>query len=854
MLWDTDFKLSAKDPSTSFGMNPGGGLLQTDKYFKHKLQMKKTIHIILTAVIALMAMSCMKDGETLIASLDGTGTQIGTADSDIVLTSENSSALALTIWWDRLGNATLSNPNAQMTDDVVVYAIQFSLSEDFGTYSEQSVSRDASNIQFTVGTLNNILYNLNAEGEVATSLYIRMCTSLGTNTDNATYGNTISITVTPYTVDMSKVRLVGVNSAWGQEVSIPVSSDNGNVYSGFAHIPAGWWNFFFVEGNGTIYGTYTDSDSNPFPLEQKTDMSTWNAWFPAPSGSYYVTLNTTGLWWECTSVSSMTLTPSGADALQMTYSSTNEAWYLVFTTTSDNQSIQVDYTGTIYNRSYGQNSEQGTSAAIAASGAGTSGIISSASSGTTTGITAGAAGTYTLIIRTSQMTWELHEGEVDINTGEVINWPEDPDYTAATSDNLYIYGLGSDGTPSASAGTLAQTGETGVYAGFFYMTSGYTFKLGDNETPASATVTYGATPSDTEGANSRLFCGSTMRSIQWTGSAAYVYITVNTNERSWSSTEVSSVIISGNFNGWSTTDNPMTFNSTDKTWSANITPGSWGDNGIQFLINGEWEHSYAPAAGGSLTSSLTTLIPDVEITAGTTYTVTIDLGAMTWKIEEYVSTGDNDEFMYVFYSWNTADGNYWPQELASTLRSENMDGQYRGYFSTPQTWSESIDACYYNFTFSTSSDATSGTRYGASAQDSHTLAEISSPVDGDAVWAAWPAAYGLTRLTVNMNDMTWSEETLPICVTGTFNNWSLDANPMQFDLDTRTWKATCEIGLIEDGVQIVLGSDWEYVYGGTDGTLYLSGTNIIPDGTGTYVITVDLRNASDLTYTLARQE
>ena len=816
--------------------------------------MKKTIHIILTAVISFLAMSCMKDGETLIASLEGDGTQIGTADSDIVLTSENSSALALTIWWDRLGNATLSNPNAQMTDDVVVYAIQFSLSEDFSTYSEQSVSSDATNIQFTVGTLNNILYNLNAEGEVATTVYIRMCTSLGTNTNTATYGNTITITVTPYTVDMSKVRLVGVNSAWGEEVSIPVNSDDENIYSGFAHIPSGWWNFFFVEGNGTIYGTYTDSSDNPFPLEQKTDMSSWNAWFPNPSGCYYVTLNTTGLWWECTSVSSMTLTPSGADELSMTYSSTNEAWYLVFTTTSDNQTIQVDYTGTVYNRSYGQNSEQSASASIVA-GAGTSGTISSAASGTATGITAGTAGTYTLIIRTSKMTWELHEGEVDINTGEVINWPSDPDYTAATSDNLYIYDLGSDGTPSAAAGTLAQTSETGVYAGFFYMTSGYTFKLGDNETPASATVTYGATPSDTEGANNRLFCGSSMRSIQWTGSASYVYITVNTNERSWSYTEVTSVMISGNFNNWSTRENPMTFSSTDKTWSANITPGaSWGTDGIQFLINGDWSHSYAPAAGGVLNSSSTALIPDVAITAGATYTVTIDLGAMTWKIEEYVSSGDDDEFLYVFYSWNTADGDYWPQEVASVLRSENKDGQYRGYFSTPETWSDSIDACYYNFTFGTSSDPTSGTRYGVSAQDSHALAEISSPVDGDAVWAAWPETYGLTRLTVNMNDMTWSEEALPICVTGTFNSWSLDADPMQFDLDSRTWKATCDITSIGDGIQIVLGNDWEYVYGGTGGTLYLNGTNIIPDGTGTYVITADLRDASDLAYTMTRQD
>ena len=815
--------------------------------------MKKTIHIILTAVISFLAMSCMKDGETLIASLEGDGTQIGTADSDIVLTSENSSALALTIWWDRLGNATLSNPNAQMTDDVVVYAIQFSLSEDFSTYSEQSVSSDATNIQFTVGTLNNILYNLNAEGEVATTVYIRMCTSLGTNTDTATYGNTITITVTPYTVDMSKVRLVGVNSAWGEEVSIPVSSDDENVYSGFTHIPSGWWNFFFVEGNGTIYGSHTDSSDNPFPLEQKTDMSSWNAWFPNPSGCYYVTLNTTGLWWECTSVSSMTLTPSGADELSMTYSSTNEAWYLVFTTTSDNQTIQVDYTGTVYNRSYGQNSEQNASASIVA-GAGTSGTISSAASGTATGITAGTAGTYTLIIRTSEMTWELHEGEVDIDTGEVINWPSDPDYTAATSDNLYIYDLGSDGTPSAAAGILAKTGESGVYAGFFYMTSGYSFKLGDNETPASATVTYGATPSDTEGANNRLFCGSSMRSIQWTGSASYVYITVNTNERSWSYTEVTSVMISGNFNNWSISENPMTFSSTDKTWSANITPGaSWGTDGIQFLINGKWSHSYAPASGGVLNSSSTALIPDVEITAGATYTVTIDLGAMTWKIEEYVASA-YPQTLYAIYVWNNT---CWPVADASILQSTES-GKYIGFISTGTSWDDEYSHwlfCNKSFNDITPGTVTDETIYGNTTDGEllvKSMYNSDTSTGGDGIWACWPGSLGLTLLNIDLTAMTFSKTFLGANIYATINGTDVQ---MSFDTSTLTWTCSTEIEA-SCTVTFKLDSAGNYTYGSTDGalsgTLTSGGSAITVEAAGTYTISVDLRNYSNLTYSIAQ--
>lgn len=94
----------------------------------------KTLKYIFLALTSILAVSCMKDGETLIATLDGDGTQIGSVDTEIVLSEDNLTDLALTIYWDELGNASLSNPDAQMTDDVVVNAIQFSTSEDFGTF------------------------------------------------------------------------------------------------------------------------------------------------------------------------------------------------------------------------------------------------------------------------------------------------------------------------------------------------------------------------------------------------------------------------------------------------------------------------------------------------------------------------------------------------------------------------------------------------------------------------------------------------------------------------------------------------------------------------------------------------
>ena len=92
--------------------------------------MKRTIYAIMAA-ISIMAVSCSKDGETLIATVTGDGTQIGSINDNIVLDIDHPASLALTIWWDELGNASLSNPDAQFADNFVVNAIQFSATEDF---------------------------------------------------------------------------------------------------------------------------------------------------------------------------------------------------------------------------------------------------------------------------------------------------------------------------------------------------------------------------------------------------------------------------------------------------------------------------------------------------------------------------------------------------------------------------------------------------------------------------------------------------------------------------------------------------------------------------------------------------
>ena len=789
-----------------------------------------------------LSVSCMKDGEMLTATLEGDGTRIGTADSEIVLDINEPSALALTIWWDRLGNASLSNPDAQVPSDMIINAVQFSTDGDFSTYVEETVDNSASSVQFTAAELNTIMTELGLEGGVAATVYIRMSTSLGTNTEPV-YGESIEITVTPYFVDMSFIRLAGVGSGafTGVERMLSATVEDGGEYAGFADIPAGWWNFFFIEGTGNIWGALTDG-ANQFYLERKNDISSWNCWFPEPSGCYYITMSTATGEWTAVSVSEVLMSIGGAEPVQMEYSAAHTAYTAVLTTSTDNVSVQADLSGILYNTSLGQDSAESASMSLTGSSDGT---LAAGEAGAVTGINTGAAGTYTLILRLADMTWELAEGEVDIDAGgEQTEWPDDPDYSAATSEWLYIYGL-SDGTPSSVEGRLARTSD-GVYEGFFYMTSWFNFKFGDNEDPSAARI-YGSAPSSEEGALERLYCGRDMYNIWWdSDQAAYTYLTVNTNDRSWSYTTVTSISIAGDFNGYSLTSDVMTFDPASETWSAVITPGSWGQYGIQFVLNEEWGFCYAPAEDGTLFRSGNAAMPSTAVEPGVEYEVTIDLNdpaAMTWSIEPYNDSPapEFSRYLYVFYTWPSE--GYWQERLASTLYSAGADGVYRGFFTTGNSWStpEGYASPYVNYTFSTSPDTNSGIKYGVT--DNTSLVENGGS-------NGWVENLGIQELVADLVNMTVSHT--HIGQASVVNTVTGVSTPMAFD-DTAdyVWKATCTFAE-GDTFNIVLG-DNVYTFGGSEGALSSGNGPIAVPEAGTYLVTADLGDFSSLKYTLTRQ-
>lgn len=797
------------------------------------------------AMLLVFSASCMKDGEMLIAELENGEVNVSSADNDIVLTKDNTSKLVLTVYWTESGDVTLSNPDAQIPSSAMETSLQFSSTENFTDFYEVSVTASRMSAQFTGSQLNVILSRLGYEGGVKAPLYIRMKTLLGSNAEPF-YGNPLVMDVTPFKIDMSVVNIVNTDKVT-VTASLPALSDD--VYAGFANISAAWYNFYFVEGDGTVWGNDGVTGS---PFMVSSDENTmWNCWFPDAKGCFYITLDKAGLEWTALNVPSLTLTAGDVTA-EMQYYGSKNMWRGVFTPSSSNVTVAAAGTGAYYCIATGDSSSEEKAVTFNAAA---DGSLELADGNASSQIVAAEAMTYTLFLHLDTMTWELLEGDVEAGDDDNSQWPEDPDYVAAASPYLYLYNL-VDGEPDSVAGKLKMTDEG--YKGFFHMGAWYNFKFGDSEDPASAKI-YGSAPTSDEGALYRLFCGSSMWNIWFDSETSYTYLTVDMGSRSWGYEIIETIEIVGDFNGWTLGSNLMAYDSKTRTWSAEIEPESWGDYGIKFLVNSQsgesenWNWAYSDNDGdGLLEASTAEFMPAVE--PGQKYRITIDLNdpdAMTCRIVPASDEGEGGddskpEKLYAYWTWSGS-GNWVSDELAGTL--ERTDDGYYGYISACG------DGLYRNITLLEEfTEAGNASNIGAIGESNGSLGVC----DNTSIWPIWLET-GLARIEVDADITALTKTYLIPCVEGAFNGWSLNANRMVFDEVNHVWQATCHIDEPQSDIQIVLSTDgvndWSYEYGdtGADGRLDLKGTKISVSEAGTYLFEADFSDASNLTYTITKQ-
>ena len=118
----------------------------------------------------------------------------------------------------------------------------------------------------------------------------------------------------------------------------------------------------------------------------------------------------------------------------------------------------------------------------------------------------------------------------------------------------------------------------------------------------------------------------------WFDEGGYFLLKANTNNMTWSKTAVTSFCVTGEFNSWSLTANPMTYDATNKVWTAvcNISTVLYG---IQIIGNQNWDFKYGDT---NATGALTLSGANIVVNTPGTYTVTMDLsnpGKYTYSIK-----------------------------------------------------------------------------------------------------------------------------------------------------------------------------------------------------------------------------
>lgn len=183
---------------------------------------------------------------------------------------------------------------------------------------------------------------------------------------------------------------------------------------------------------------------------------------------------------------------------------------------------------------------------------------------------------------------------------------------------LYMPGNTSGGWTEFTTKICSRNND-GKYEGYVQATIWDNFKFTTQESFATGT-TYGSVPNS-------LYSLSDNASTQWNiwfDAGGYFLVKADLNNMTWSKTVVTSFCVTGDFNGWSLTANPMTFDAANKVWTATCDLSNIG-YGIQIIGNGDWTYKFGNSDGSKNSGELTIGGANIMPTLTGSRTVTMDL-------------------------------------------------------------------------------------------------------------------------------------------------------------------------------------------------------------------------------------
>lgn len=524
----------------------------------------KSIYSIFALFAVLLLASCAKDEDKLYLKSADSNQLLASTDA-VVLTEATSKLYALSLAWTDQ-TLQISHPQYKPTTDVTT-KVQVSLSEDFsGTVLESAVNGLSQS--YTVSALNVVAYQLGATVDQSQPVYFRLAASTGSNLDPA-YSNTVKVAVTPYFIDFHYANILlkpDMNDS-GKDFYSP---DANGEYSGFLGASS-WMGIYVQEADGSVWHTAQDSNGDGITFGITTEVTEaengWDMWFPGMSGCYFVNVNTEKKFWNALLLPELTLT--GIEGATAEYSRGDGQWKAYFTGTKDEElTLRISGTGKLYDQSSGTDDTQAKDVKFAFGGTAEKLTFATGDEAVPAEIkvTVPADGECTLVIDLNNPA----ECTVSVVGGGAVA-PAYPSY-------VEMQGVGNmDG-----AGKLAilqgskddNEQPTGIYQGIYQLTKGWdNFKIVDPDN----NIWYGC---DNNGA-ALVDGGGNM----WFETEKGTYIMdANLANKTWGCTQIDQINVLGDFNGWDTGKDLMTFDAANNVWTAtcDIQNIGWG---FYFLLN-----------------------------------------------------------------------------------------------------------------------------------------------------------------------------------------------------------------------------------------------------------------------------
>jgi len=562
--------------------------------------MKKIYIIIMLALVAVLA--CVPEEDIRVTT---TGPEPVTLSSsgDVVLNKGNNPNLALTVNWTDNSNIGTTGAGSAARNVTVNY-VQFSGTEDFEKFVESQASSGSSSLQFTVEALNKLMIKLGLPGGVASTVYIRLASKLGVNM-SPVYSNVISLKVTPYAVDLSLGHVLDKDQSDSGK-TLPRTADG--VYSGFLGV-ASWYNWWLQEGDGTIWGN-VGASGKTFFISSASDS--WNMWFPAPAGSYYVIVDTGNGEWSAMHLPEISV--SGDISGTMSFDRDSNTWKLAYDASSTGSiSVSLSGTGKQYNTTTTDSSSE--DAAFGFGGSADAVTFSGEASAISVPVT--ETGEQFLLLNLDKMTLSLGAGGSE---------------TPSISPVLYMAGI-NDGWTNAGGDFdrfLRLYDESTVsYAGVYNVNSKWGYRLYPEKEGWDNYYTF----AEGDAASGKLSKGGD-GNIPAPETGLYL-IKASLGNLTYSLTSVSKVQITGFNDQWVLLD--MTAGDTEGVYTIEVNLTAKTSWGFKVYFDNDWTNFFGGADGilvyGEKDVVETPGAPVDDGLVGGTHTVTVDLYNGTYTIE-----------------------------------------------------------------------------------------------------------------------------------------------------------------------------------------------------------------------------